>query len=70
MKLWIKIDNNDDIDDHDHDYEHDDNDIDDDMQDDAENLPMGKPVVILRAEGMFGIKKIMLPFICQDFNDI
>lgn len=58
MKLWIKSDNNDDIDDHDHDYEHDDNDIDDDMQDDAENLPMGKPVVILRAEGMFGIKKL------------
>lgn len=28
------------------------------MQDDAENLPMGKPVVILRAEGMFGIKKL------------
>ena len=28
------------------------------MQDDAENLPMGKPVVILRAEGMFGINKL------------
>ena len=40
MKLWIKSDNNDDIDDHDHDYEHDDYDIDDDMQDDAENLLM------------------------------